>query len=105
MNGHLSNAAQQLLHTYPSGVVGNDVTPKIYCLSLGKYDATLGFNKLVVNGSIGAVMKWLIEWTSVAAAANRPVGILFWQVAHFCSNLLGKTVLAMPTTQLDNKSS
>ena len=28
-----------------------------------------------------AVLKWLLEWTKVAAAAERPIGILFWKVA------------------------
>ena len=90
------------LLTYPSGVVGNSATPKIYCLSLGKYDATLGFNQLVINGSLGAIMKWLIEWTSVAAVAQRPVGNLFWMIAHFSSNLLGRTIL--PSTPPKDKT-
>jgi len=104
-NGHSQNGASTipLLLTYPEGVVGSSTTPKIYCLSLGKYDATLGFNQLVINGSIGAIMKWLIEWTSVAAAAQRPVGNVFWAIAHFSSNLLGRTVL--PSTPAKDKTS
>merc|ERR1712160_130653 len=93
LNGHL--VAENILHLacanqqdgesqhlikkllkYPNGVVGNVATPFIYNLSLGKYDATLGFNSLVINGTLAAIVKWLIEWTKVAAAKRRPIGIL-----------------------------
>lgn len=97
-NQYGSGPAAEPLLLYPDGVVGNTVTPKIYVLSLGKYDATLGLNQLVINGSIGAIMKWIIESMSVAAAAQRPIGNLFWLIAHFSSNLLGRTVLASATT-------
>ena len=88
-----SGPAADPLLVYPNDVVGNTATPKLYCLSLGQYDATLGFNGLVINGSIGAIMKWLIESMSVAAAAQRPIGNLFWMIAHYTSNLMGRTVL------------
>jgi NADH dehydrogenase FAD-containing subunit len=90
---HESGLSADPLLVYPNDVVGNSVTPKLYCLSLGRYDATLGFNSLVINGSIGALMKWLIESMSVAAAAQRPIGNLFWMIAHYTSNLMGRTVL------------
>lgn len=91
-----AGVAREKLLTYPEGVVGNVVTPQIYDLSLGKYDATLGFNSLVLNGGLAAVVKWLLEWTKVAAASQRPVGIIFWFIADFVSNLLGRTVLPTP---------
>ena len=81
------------LLTYPRGVTGADATPKIYCLSLGKYDAVMGFNSLVLSGWAVALMKWLLEWTKVAAAQQRPVGVLFWKVADFMSMLLGRSLL------------
>ena len=37
----------------------------IYCISLGKYDAVMGFNGLVMSGWIAALMKWILEWTKV----------------------------------------
>ena len=85
------------LLTYPHGVTGADTTPKIYCLSLGRYDAVMGFNGLVLRGWFVAVMKWLLEWTKVAAAAERPVGVLFWAVADGMSMWLGRTLLRQPT--------
>ncbi len=88
-----SGPAADPLLVYPTDIVGNTATPKLYCLSLGKYDGTLGFNSLVINGSISALMKWLIENMSVAAAAQRPIGNLFWMIAHYTSNLMGRTVL------------
>eukprot|EP00966_Prymnesium_polylepis_P079306 1837908-Prymnesium_polylepis.2 len=33
----------------------------------GAYDASLGFNWLVVNGWVSAVFKWLLEWTKARA--------------------------------------
>jgi NADH dehydrogenase FAD-containing subunit len=112
VNGHLAAAnvlrmirntklqtasSKQPLLSYPMGVVGNTVTPKIYDLSLGKYDATLGMNSLVIHGGLAAVVKWLLEWTKVAAAQQRPIGILFWIIADFVSNLLGRTILPTAT--------
>ena len=81
------------LLSYPDGLFGNKQTPTIYNVSLGKYDASLGFNALVMNGPIPAVVKWLIEYTQVAVAANRPIGVVFWIVADWASFFLGRTVL------------
>jgi NADH dehydrogenase FAD-containing subunit len=93
-----------LLLNYPSGVVGNSVTPKIYCLSLGKYDATLAMNAMVLSGGFVAVLKWLLEWTQTAAAAQRPIGVLFWFVGDEVSNFLGRTILPTKTTTLGKKT-
>ena len=41
-------------------------------------------------------MKWLLEWTKVAAARQYPVGIVFWEVADFMSCWIGRTVLPTP---------
>jgi hypothetical protein len=81
---------------YPDGVVGAPLTPQIYCLSLGPHDATLGFNGLVINGMAAAVMKWVLEWTKVAAARGAPVGALFWHVADVVSCWIGRAILPTP---------
>ena len=81
------------LLAYPHGVTGADTTPKIWCLSLGRYYAVVGFNGLVLCGWYVAVLKWLLEWTKVAAAGEQPVGILFWKVADTTSNWLHRTLL------------
>ena len=93
----LASVQGKSLHTYPGGVTGADTTPKIYCLSLGKYDAVLGFNGLVLCGWYVAVVKWLLEWTKVAAAGERPVGVLFWWIADHLSMWLGRTLLRPST--------
>lgn len=87
--------AQQRLPplAYPEGAVGAPTSPRIFCLSLGPHDATLGFNRLLLHGWLPALAKWVLEWTKVAAAAERPVGVLFWRVADYASCLLGRTVL------------
>ena len=99
VNAHL--AAHNILNdlhgkpllNYPNGVTGADTTPKIWCLSLGRYYAVVGFNGLVLCGWYVAVLKWLLEWTKVAAAAERPIGIFFWKVADGVSNFLNRTLL------------
>jgi NADH dehydrogenase FAD-containing subunit len=78
---------------YPEGVTGKGPTPKIYNISLGKYDASLGFNSLVMNGKLAAFSKWLLEWTKVWAAAEQPIGVLFWKVADGASMFIGKYIL------------
>ena len=93
------------LLTYPHGVTGADTTPKIYCLSLGRYDAIMGFNGYVLSGWYVAVMKWLLEWTKVAAAAERPIGVLFWRVADGMSMWLGRTLLAPSKKESDDDGS
>lgn len=102
VNAHLAaknvmrmQSAEPLL-AYPRGVTGAETTPKIYCVSLGAYDATLGFNSLVMSGFVPALTKWVLEWTKVQAAAGRPVGILFWQFGDAVSMWLGRTLLPAP---------
>ena len=100
----LNSVAGKPLLKYPNGVTGADSTPKIFCLSLGRYDACLGFNWLVLSGWWVAVVKWMLEWTKVAAAGERPIGILFWNVADGMSNWLGRTLLRMPQNGTDTMS-
>ena len=82
----------QLL-TYPRGVTGSDTTPKLWDVSLGKYDAVMGFNGLIACGWYVAVVKWLLEWTKVAAAAERPIGIWFWKFSDAMANFLHRTLI------------
>jgi len=103
VNGHLAAkniirmAEEKPLLEYPSGVVGAPTTPKIFCLSLGKYSATLGFNGLVVSGTVPALIKWLLEWTKVACAQQRPVGVAFWTFSDLASCWLARNILPTPS--------
>ena len=97
-----ANVSPPPLLAYPDDVVGNHATPKIFNLSLGKYDAVLGFNSLILSGTLPAIAKWVLEWTKVAAAANRPVGVAFWIFADYASNYLGRTLLPTPKPDLDD---
>ena len=83
------------LATYPYGATGAEWTPKIYCLSLGKYSGSLAFNSLVVNGPLAATMKWLLQWTKVASIAGSPIGSLFWYVADVSSSVLSSEMDGM----------
>jgi len=102
INAHLAseNIVRQMhgkpLLTYPDGVVGAPRSPKIFCLSLGRYDAILGFNGLVLSGFVAALMKWVLEWTKVSAAKQQPVGVLFWRVADTMSCFMARTILPTP---------
>jgi uncharacterized membrane protein YphA (DoxX/SURF4 family) len=97
----LNSVAGKPLLTYPNGVTGADTTPKIWCLSLGRYDACLGFNGVVLSGWWVAVVKWMLEWTKVAAAGERPIGIIFWKISDGVSNWLGRTLLRLPKRGAD----
>jgi len=81
------------LLTYPDGIVGSDRSPRVFCVSLGPHHGVVAFNGLVVGGVIAPITKWLIEWTKVAACAERPVGVLFWRFGDWFSCLLSRTVL------------
>lgn len=80
------------LLTYPDGIVGSDRSPRVFCVSLGPHHGVVAFNGLVVGGVIAPITKWLIEWTKVAACAERPVGVLFWRFGDWFSCLLSRTV-------------
>jgi len=105
LNGHsaalniLADLHGRPLHPYPSGVTGTATSPKIYCLSLGRYDAIMGFNGLVLCGWYVAVVKWILEWTKVAAAGERPIGLLFWSIADSMSAWISRTLLPMQPSE------
>lgn len=108
VNGHLcaenillAASGQKPELQYPQDVVGNSVTPFIYCISLGKYDATLGFNDLVLNGPPFAVVKWILEWSKVMMMQRKLIGVWFWIFGDFVSNLLGRTLLRRKTKKKD----
>ena len=102
INAHMAahNIAADLhgkpLGKYPRAITGADWSPKIYCLSLGKYDAVASLNGLILTGWYVAVLKWLLEWTKVAAAGERPVGVFFWWFADNVSNYMSRTLLPPP---------
>ena len=51
---------------------------------------------LVLTGVLPAVAKRLIEWTKVAAMAERPAGVLFWTIADWLAVALTRTLLPLP---------
>ena len=62
----------------------------------GQYDAVASLNGLILTGWYVAVLKWLLEWTKVAAAGERPVGVFFWWFADNVSNYMSRTLLPPP---------
>ena len=85
------------LLSYPRGVVGAAATPRIYCVSLGKYDASLCFNGLVINGALAALVKHVLEVTKVAACRGSVLGCAFWDFADWMAPLMGRTLLPTPS--------
>jgi len=91
-----SGEGEQLLGpqlSYPSGVSRAPTSPKIYAISLGKYHCSLGFNWLVINGRLPALVKWALEWTKTAACGDRHIGTAFWKFGDGVSFLLHRTLL------------
>ena len=84
------------LASYPKGAHGLERSPQVYCVSLGKHAAAMAFNGLVLGGWLPSVVKWLLEWTKVAACEEPPIGTLFWVVGDAATALLSKTLLPVP---------
>lgn len=99
INAHLVSANLLRMHrgeklkTYPEGMTGGGPTPQVYCLSLGKYSATLGLNWFVMSGGMAAFAKWGLEYTKVMAMTEKPLGLLIWRLADWSTFLLGRTLL------------
>lgn len=86
-------AANAPLTQYPHGATGAATTPKIFCLSLGQHDASLGFNSLIINGWLAALVKHFLEWSKVRQQADTPLGRGIWVFGDWFSCLLGRTLL------------
>lgn len=87
----------EALEPYPRAAVGADVAPRVFCVSLGEGYGVLAFNGVVVAGWIPAVAKAVIEWSKVAACAERPIGIAIWTFGDAMANWISRKVLAPPT--------
>lgn len=78
---------------YPDDICGDKVSPLVYVVSLGRYDGSLGFNQLVINGSFAAMVKFVLEWTKVKQMEGRPIGLAVWAFGDAMSFFLSKYVL------------
>ena len=85
--------AKGKLLKYPEGASGTSYLPLVFVLSLGRYDGVVGFNELCIPGPIAAIVKWLLEWTKIAAILGRPVGTLIWIIGDAVTFFLSKTIL------------
>jgi len=89
----LRHARGKPLLRYPEDFAGASVMPLVYVVSLGRYDGSLGFNRLVINGPFAALMKWFIEWTKMRQMEGRPIGLLIWTIADAITIFLSRTCL------------
>jgi len=105
MNGHaaamnvIHHSRQEKLAKYPDALAGASISPFVYVVSLGRYDGSLGFNGIVVNGVIAALMKWILEWTKIRQMEGRPIGLLFWHIADEVTFLLSRRLIKPPGSQ------
>lgn len=76
--------------------MGAAVAPRVFCVSLGEGYGVLAFNGIVLEGSLAAVVKALLEWTKVAACAERPVGVLFWKFGDAAANWISRHLISPP---------
>jgi len=83
----------EALHKYPDYLAGAPVMPLVYVVSLGRYNGSLGFNQMVMQGPIAALVKWFIEWTKVAQMEGRPIGLLTWELGDAVTFLLSRTCI------------
>ncbi len=56
------------MNGYSAGNEGKDVEykmPLVFAVSLGRTDGSMGFDKILLNGVISALLKWFIEVSSM----------------------------------------
>lgn len=92
MNVIQSSRGDKLLK-YPECVAGTSVSPFVYVVSLGRYDGSLGFNKLVINGMFAALLKWVLEWTKVRQMEGRAIGSIIWHLGDEITFLISRFIL------------
>lgn len=88
----IRHSRNEHLEKYPDAFVGASASPLVYVVSLGRYDGCLGFNEVVVNGMLAALMKWILEWTKVREMEGRPIGRLIWWVGDAVTFFLSRHV-------------
>jgi len=91
-----ASAVTSHLESYPQAAVGAPVAPRVFCVSLGAAHGVLVFNSLVLDGVLAAIAKPILEWTKIAACAERPVGIYFWKMGDAVANWISRTILPPP---------
>ena len=84
--------AEKPLLKYPDDIVGAAISPLVYVVSLGRYDGSLGFNQLTINGGLAALVKFVLEWTKVKQMEGRPIGLAVWAFGDAMSFFLSRWV-------------
>ena len=92
-NNILAMVNDEKLQKYPESIAGAPVSPLVYVVSLGRYDGSLGFNNIVVNGSIAALIKWVLEWTKIKQMEGRPIGLAVWAFGDAMTFMLSRNFI------------
>jgi predicted DCC family thiol-disulfide oxidoreductase YuxK len=56
----------------------------------------LVFNGVVVEGLLAAIVKPLLQWTKIAAAAERPIGVAIWKFGDAAANWMSRNLVSPP---------
>ena len=90
---------------YPHHFANAPAAPLVYIISLGRYDGSLGFNnKLVINGAIAAIMKYVLESTKVMQMEGRILGNAIWKVGDAVTLALNRTTFLGPQSASARKT-
>ena len=81
------------LSKYPECIAGSSVSPLVYVVSLGRYDGSLGFNSVVINGFVAALVKWVLEWTKIKQMEGRPIGLAVWSFGDAFTFMLSRNFI------------
>eukprot|EP00009_Paramoeba_aestuarina_P002170 CAMPEP_0201515152 /NCGR_PEP_ID=MMETSP0161_2-20130828/6800_1 /ASSEMBLY_ACC=CAM_ASM_000251 /TAXON_ID=180227 /ORGANISM="Neoparamoeba aestuarina, Strain SoJaBio B1-5/56/2" /LENGTH=546 /DNA_ID=CAMNT_0047911901 /DNA_START=104 /DNA_END=1741 /DNA_ORIENTATION=+ len=98
----LSASSSSLLR-YPEDLSGSSLLPLVYVISLGSDDGSLGFNTLVMNGFLAAVMKFIIEDTKVREMRGRPLGEWVWWIGDHVSFFISRTFIFPPPKKVGER--
>ena len=91
---------EENLFEYPKCIADSPISPLVYVVSLGRYDGSLGFNNLILNGKFAAIVKWILEFTKIKQMEERPIGLAVWTFGDAFSFWLSKNILR--PSQLSN---
>lgn len=85
---------------YPQMIAHSSKTPRIVVVSLGKHEAVLRFNGILLTGAIGrriaSVAKNFIEWSKMLQAKRNPLGLWFWFLGDEIALFLNRTIIRPP---------
>lgn len=85
---------------YPEGFAHSDKTPRIVVITLGRREAVLRFNNIVLVGWLGrrvaAAAKVFIEWSKMLQARRHWFGLWVWKLGDDLALWANRTIVRPP---------